>query len=70
MLHPLFSSKLPQVTGLLKEHKVSRAYAFGSVCTEAFNDKSDIDLLISFEEGLDPVEYGEHYWNLLDLLHN
>ena len=45
-----------------------RAYAFGSVCTPLFNQNSDVDLLISFEEGIDPIEYGDLYWSLEEKL--
>ena len=64
MLHPIFQSQLPLVNKLLKEHKIKSAYAFGSVVSNKFNDKSDIDLLINFEEGLDPIERGELMWQL------
>ena len=53
---------------LLKQHKIARAFAFGSVTTNNFNEHSDVDLLISFVDGLDPLEAGEHWWNLHDSL--
>ena len=37
-------------------HNVRSLFAFGSVCTEKFNDSSDIDLLISFM----PKDYGDY----------
>ena len=64
MIHSSVQSKIPAIIQLCKTHKVKRAYAFGSVCTNRFNEQSDIDLLISFEDGLDPVEYGDLYWSL------
>jgi hypothetical protein len=64
MLQAAFLDKLPEIIALFKENKVARAYAFGSVCTDEFNEESDVDLLIAFEEGLDPIEYGDYYWNL------
>ena len=69
MIHPVLSDKMPQLIHLLKEHKVQRAYAFGSVATEKFNDKSDIDLLISFK----PMDYGDYadtYFDLADKFEN
>ena len=50
---------------MMKAHKVERAYAFGSVCTDDFNEKSDVDFLISFPDQLDPLEKGELYFDLL-----
>ncbi|HNT41874.1 MAG TPA: nucleotidyltransferase domain-containing protein, partial [Tenuifilaceae bacterium] len=46
---------------------VKSLYAFGSVCTEKFNDNSDIDLLISFY----PMDYGDYadsYFELAEKL--
>jgi uncharacterized protein len=64
MIHPSIQSKLPDLISILKNHKVKRAYAFGSVCTPLFNQGSDIDLLIAFDDGIDPIEYGDLYWSL------
>ncbi len=64
MIHPLLQPYLPQVIKLLKIHKIANAYLFGSVLTEKFNDKSDVDFLVNLQEGLDPVDAGEHLWDL------
>ena len=63
-MHEVLKSKLPEIKTLFKKYKVKRAFAFGSVCTPSFNDKSDIDFLISFEDGLDPLVQGENWWSL------
>jgi len=68
MVHPIFQAKLPLVAKLFKEHKVKSAYAFGSLVSGKFDNESDIDLLINFEEGLEPLEKGEMWWNLHDTL--
>lgn len=64
MLH----DKLPEVITLLKNNKVKRAYAFGSSVKETFNEQSDVDLLIAFDDNLNPVDYGQHYFDLIDQL--
>lgn len=56
------------MVALMKKHKVKRAYAFGSVVKGNFNKDSDIDILIAFEDNLNPVEYGQHYFDLADQL--
>ena len=68
MLHPILSAQLPLIAKLFKEHKIKSAYAFGSVISDKFNDKSDIDLIINFEEGVAPLEKGEIWWDLHDTL--
>lgn len=62
MLHPVLGSKLNEVKNILKQNNVLKAYAFGSVCTDKFNDESDIDLLVNFDPKLDPLSRGEKYW--------
>ncbi|HRI29838.1 MAG TPA: nucleotidyltransferase domain-containing protein [Chitinophagales bacterium] len=73
MLPPLLKAHLSQITTLLQQHKVERAYLFGSAVTPAFNEQSDIDMLITLQSGLTPLEKGELMWNLQfaleDLLH-
>lgn len=68
MINALLANQLPTVTRILREKGVKRAYAFGSVCTEQFSETSDIDLLIAFDETLDPVVYGENYFALAHAL--
>ncbi|QHV97604.1 nucleotidyltransferase family protein [Spirosoma endbachense] len=68
MIHAILADKLSIVTRILKENGVKRAYAFGSVCTEQFTETSDIDLLIDFDELLDPISYGENFFAIADAL--
>jgi predicted nucleotidyltransferase len=60
------------VITILKKHKIIRASLFGSVLTDHFNEKSDVDFLVTIENGLDPLEAGGHLWDayyeLKDLL--
>jgi predicted nucleotidyltransferase len=68
MLHATLQSKLPLMTKLFKDHKIKSAFAFGSVVSNNFDGESDIDLLINFEDGLEPLERGEIWWDLYDSL--
>ena len=51
---------------------MKKLYAFGSVLADTFNDKSDIDLIVDFEE-VDELEYVDNYFNfkfsLQEVLH-
>ena len=59
------STHIPLIISLIEKHKIKEAYLFGSVITEKFNEeKSDIDLLVNFFDGIDPLEKGELIWNL------
>lgn len=56
------------IAKFFKNHKVERAYAFGSVLKDDFDESSDIDFLIRFKPGIDPLEKGELWWGLHDTL--
>ncbi len=67
-MNSTITHKMPQIEAVLRQHYVSRAYLFGSVCTDRFNNDSDVDVLISFDDGLDPVAYGDAYFALASAL--
>src|ERR1035437_1053724 len=64
MIHPSIQQQLPLVIELFKNHKIKNAYVFGSAVTNKFNENSDVDFLINFVDGLDPLEQGELKWSL------
>ena len=55
-MNRLIMDNMDKIETLCKVHNVKELFAFGSVCTDYFNDKSDIDLLVSFY----PMDYGEY----------
>ena len=48
---------------LCKVNKVKSLYAFGSVVRDDFNESSDIDLVVDFDE-TDPYRYTDLYFSL------
>jgi len=50
------------IQNLCITHKVKRLYAFGSVLTNNFNKKSDIDLIVDFE-AIDVANYADNYFD-------
>jgi len=48
---------------LCRQNKVKSLYVFGSVLTDKFNEKSDIDLLVDIDSN-DPFVYADNYFNL------
>lgn len=52
---------------LCKRHKVKELYVFGSALTSKFNDSSDIDFLVQFEN-VDLLEYADNYFDLKEKL--
>jgi len=59
---------IEEIKNILKNHKVKKAYFFGSICNENFKEQSDVDFLISLDENLDPIQYGDYYFSLLNSL--
>ena len=52
-----------QLTELCKIYNVKHLFAFGSVLTDNFNEKSDIDFLVDIISK-DPFSYAENYFDL------
>ncbi|MDR1813284.1 MAG: nucleotidyltransferase domain-containing protein [Tannerella sp.] len=44
------SSYYSQIADLCRKYNVSRLFAFGSVLTDKFNEQSDVDLIVHFDE--------------------
>jgi len=68
-IQKLLSDNVDKIKALCLAHNNETLFAFGSVCTDSFNEKSDVDLLISFK----PMDYGDYadtYFNLADKFEN
>lgn len=56
-----------QIFELCDKHEVKELYLFGSVLTDGFNDSSDIDMLIQFNQ-VDLIKYFDNYMDLKEKL--
>jgi uncharacterized protein len=52
---------------LCEIHQVKELYIFGSVLTEKFNESSDVDMLIQFNQ-IDLTKYFDNYMDLKEQL--
>ena len=52
-----------EIESICKSNQVKSLFAFGSVLRNDFNEQSDIDLVVDFEEK-DPFKYTDLYFNL------
>jgi len=52
-----------EINSLCLQNKVKSLYVFGSVLTDSFNEKSDIDLVVDIDSN-DPFDYADSYFNL------
>ena len=66
-MHRIINDNIDKIKTLCINYNVKSLFAFGSVCTEKFNDLSDIDLLISFNE-MDYGDYADNYFSVADKL--
>lgn len=64
-----FNSYLPKIIALCQKHKVKKLFAFGSVLTNRFTDKSDIDLVVDFDY-VSLEDYADNYFDLKYALEN
>jgi uncharacterized protein len=52
-----------EINNLCLQNKVRSLYVFGSVLTDQFSEKSDIDLVVDIDSN-DPFDYADSYFNL------
>ena len=52
-----------EINALCIQHKVKSLYVFGSVLTDHFSEKSDIDLVVDIDSN-DPFDYADRYFDL------
>lgn len=64
-MHPLISNNLSALKTILKSHKVTKAYVFGSIAKGDSSNESDVDILVNFEDNIDPITYSDNYFDLL-----
>jgi len=68
-MQKLLMDNMDKIKELCLIHHVKNLYAFGSVCTEKFNEKSDIDLIITFKP-MDYADYADTYFELAEKFEN
>ena len=65
-MNSIVKDKIPQLVELCKKYRVVRMYLFGSAARDDFDpEKSDIDLLFSFNPELTIAEYTDNYFDLM-----
>ena len=63
----LIERNIDTVIILCKQHKVKELYIFGSILTPRFNETSDIDFLVKFDN-VDILEYFDNYMDFKEKL--
>lgn len=65
----LIELNIQRIHDLCRLHKVRTLSVFGSILTDRFNEKSDVDMLVDFEPAdHDRFDYVSNYFGLRDAL--
>ena len=63
----LIELNMQKIFALCRTHKVKQLFVFGSILTPRFNSKSDVDMVVGFEDM--PLEqYADNYFSLKEAL--
>jgi uncharacterized protein len=68
-MNKIVLDKMEDLKRLCIKYNVNSMFLFGSVCTNRFNEKSDIDILISFDN-ISIEQYTDNYFDLHYALEN
>ena len=66
-INPIITNNLRDIYQICKTHNIEKLWAFGSVCTPYFNDKSDVDFLVDFKP-LPLEDYADNYFIVCDIM--
>lgn len=64
-MNSIIENNKSSIDKLCKENKVEKLYVFGSVLNQNFNENSDIDFIISFDESIPLLSYSDYFFNVL-----
>lgn len=65
-MHQLLLEKNQQILQLCKRFNVKALFVFGSAATGGFDENSDVDFLVRFDESLPAAVYSSNYFALLE----
>jgi len=66
-MNRIIHDRMSELKDLCLQYDIKSMYVFGSVCTEKFTEKSDIDIMISFKD-ISIEKYTDNYFGLHDKL--
>ncbi len=64
-MNNLSAKTIHGIKNICQRRHVRNLYVFGSVLTERFDNRSDVDFLVEFEP-LSPEDYADNYFDLCD----
>lgn len=62
----LIEMNIDKIIALCKKYKVAKLWVFGSILTPRFNDDSDVDFLVDFDESrIGLLDYADNFFNFI-----
>lgn len=62
----LIEMNMDKIVALCKKYKVAKLWVFGSILTPRFNDDSDVDFLVDFDERyIELLDYADNFFNFI-----
>ena len=58
----LIENNIQKIIALCKKHKVGKLFVFGSIMTNRFNEKSDVDMVVDFDK-VNLEDYADNYFD-------
>ena len=57
---------IDKIIALCKKHKVNKLWIFGSILTPRFNENSDVDFIVEFDESkLNLLDYANNFFDFI-----
>ena len=61
----LIEKNIDKIIALCRKYKVAKLWVFGSILTPRFDDESDVDLLVDFDEQhIDLLDYADNFFQV------
>lgn len=65
----LIKNNIEEIQAVCKRHYVKSLHVFGSAAKGNFNQNtSDLDFVVEFNQAIDPLDYADNFFSLLDAL--
>ena len=62
----IIEMNIDKIIALCKKYKVAKLWVFGSILSPRFNDESDVDFLVDFDEQkIDLLDYADNFFNFI-----
>lgn len=60
----IITKNMETIKALCESHNVESLFVFGSACTDKFNEKSDVDFLVSFKKDTELAKYADNFFDM------